>query len=174
MPRVAFSVRFPVDLAAVLDGWVKEHDVSRSDVVEAIIEAAAAEDRDVILGVAVGPATERVNLRLSPERLAQLKATAAGVPPAEFLRLAVAWAIREIGPTTTPTTGEAEAEFRPFHVSDTQLATARAAMFAFIGLTVLAILLFLRHVCRVDAWTTEGYPPVQGQLGDGTAEGSPA
>src|SRR5713101_1487981 len=91
MPRPLFSVRFPAALTEALDHCAEDRQWSRSDLVEKIIAALTSDHREEIVRTLVlGPATEKLNLRLSPEARAHLTELAGDLAPAEFLRRAVA------------------------------------------------------------------------------------
>jgi predicted transcriptional regulator len=84
MPRPLFSVRFPAALTEALDHCAEDRQWSRSDLVEKIITALTADDREEIVKTLVpGAATEKLNLRLSPEVRGRLTELAGGTyrPP---------------------------------------------------------------------------------------------
>lgn len=69
MARVAFSVRFPADLAKSLDRITEHCGGSRSDVVETFIKIADedTDERERILKTTVGAEVRVVRLELSPD-----------------------------------------------------------------------------------------------------------
>jgi len=96
MARLAFSVRFPADLANSLDRIAEHCGQSRSDLVEALIKAVdeGTDERERVLKTTVaGAPMEKRNLRLSADALARLKRLAGDLELADFLRRMIAYAI---------------------------------------------------------------------------------
>lgn len=91
MARIAFSIRFPVELAEALDQIAQRRGYSRSDLVETVIGVVDAEDREAIVKTTVvGAPTEKRNLRLSAAALDHLRQLAGDLEPSDFLRRALA------------------------------------------------------------------------------------
>jgi predicted transcriptional regulator len=188
MPRTAFSIRLPADLAEVFDRIAMHRGSSRSDSVETLIQAIDAEDREAIVNTTVvGAPTEKCNLRLNPETIERLKQLAGDVEVSDFLRrilsyiVAMApsdWLAHE--PDSSPSSKQRRS-LRSRHrrtvdpgedLSAVQAAVPLGSVVA-VAVTVLAAVMFLIvwFVNRMSAGPSS--PPdakSRGQLTEGTTE----
>lgn len=103
MPRIAFSVRFPVELAEALDQIAERGRCSRSDLVETLIGDVDAEDREAIIKTpVVATSSEKRNLRLSPNALQRLRELAGDIAPSDFLRRTITYVVGMAPPEWRP------------------------------------------------------------------------
>jgi hypothetical protein len=99
MARVAFSIRFPPQLADALAWLSQKLECSPSDLVERILTGVDEPTRDEIIQAAVeGAPTQKRNLRLSTDTLARLKELAGDLEPSEFLRRTIAHVVATAPP----------------------------------------------------------------------------
>ncbi len=189
MARTAFSVRFSAPLADALDDWAAARQCSRSDLVEAIITATTAEDREQILQTPVtGAPTEKLNLRLSPWALAHLAQLAGDLPPADFLRRTVTAALRLAGRTwaesrESAAAGSPRVSRRSQVGAPERPASGSEVHVLLIGLAVVVLTVALGFVIGLvvravtRAWEPPPPPPgpdSRGQLDAGPPEGDGA
>jgi len=185
MARTAFSVRFPASLADALDNWASVRHFSRSDLVEAIITATTAKDREEILQAPVtGAPTEKLNLRLSPWALAHLSQLAGDLPAADFLRRTVAAALEFAGQAPEPrgpsaaSSPSAGRRSRTRHDSETEAhAPLLGLVVVLVVITALGIVIWL--LVQAFARASEPPPPPpgpdsRGQLDTGPPDGDGA
>jgi len=184
--RVALSVRFSRDLAAVLDHIAERGKASRSDVVETVIRAAEPEDRAAIIETTVGPPTEKRNLRLSAEAQERLKQLAGDMAPSEFLRRMIAYAVNSDFPEwrlefSGDTDPEAQPDSHSPEAADYDPIPPGSALP--IGLIVLGALLVLAALGSFVFWLIDRSSErrsrgsdsgPQGQLSDGNTAGDHA
>ena len=189
MARTAFSVRFSTPLADALDNWAAARQFSRSDLVESIITATTAEDREQILQTSVtGAPTEKLNLRLSPVALAHLAQLAGDLPPADFLRRTVTAALSlagraSAGPRESAATGSPRASRRSQVGAPERPDSGSEVPVLLIGLAVVVLIVAFGFVIGlvVRAVTRASAPPPpspgpdsRGQLDTGPPDGGGA
>lgn len=190
MARVAFSVRFPAELAEALDRIAARGGYSRSDLVETLIGDVDAEDHEAIVKTPVLAApTDKRNLRLSPDTLRRLNELAGDLPAADFLRRTIAYAVRMAPPewrqeAAAPGTGDrlvSSRQRRSFRARQADVEGVEASQVhgSAVGLVVVAVLLILGALVSFIVWllTRRPEPPSpgpgndrRGQLPDGPAE----
>jgi hypothetical protein len=189
MARVAFSIRFPAELADALDRIAERRGQSRSDLVEIVIRSLDAEDREAIVKTAVvGAPTEKRNLRLSAEALQQLKRLAGDLELSDFLRRTLTCVVAMVPPEwlhgpTSSGNGHGPSSSRPRRGPDARQSAedvhAGQIHGGAIGLMVVAVLLIVGALVSFIVWLIcrqsgprspgPGNDP-RGQLSDGTAE----
>jgi len=178
MARTAFSVRFPASLADALDTWAEARQFSRSDLVEAIITATTAENREQILQAPVtGAPTEKLNLRLSPWALAHLAQVAGDVPPADFLRRTIAAALEVAGQASAASSPRVGRRSRTGAGSETEVHAPLIGLVVLVGIAALGIVISL--LVQALARASEPPPPPpgpdsRGQLDTGSPDGGGA
>jgi predicted DNA-binding protein len=187
MARVAFSIRFPTELAEALDRIAEHGGQSRSDLVETVIVGVDAEDREAIVKTpVVGAPTEKRNLRLSAEALQQLKQLSGDLAPSDFLRRTIAYVVRMVPPEwrqgAAPSgNGHGPASSRMRRGPHARQADAEVGQThgAAIGLVVVAVLVAFGALVAFIVWLicrrTEPPSPEpgddrRGQLPPGPAE----